>query len=157
MVARIELQFTIHEIILMLQKTQMGRRPTRAASAIAILLALVTPAAFRAQTPSTKQAEPRPGMGVSTGAARTYASRRTVGVPDPNAPVIFEDMTARTALASFKHRSGDRGNDYILEAASGGAAVLDYDNDGLPDIYLLNGSTIGAARGKAPPPRAALY
>ncbi|MCV5090839.1 VCBS repeat-containing protein, partial [Escherichia coli] len=34
---------------------------------------------------------------------------------------------------------------------------FDYDNDGLPDIYLLNGSTIDAMRGKEKPPRAALY
>jgi hypothetical protein len=95
--------------------------------------------------------------GVSTGAALTYTSRRTVGIIDPKAPIIFEDVTARTALSSFKHRSGGASKDFILEAPSGGVAIFDYDGDGRPDIYLLSGSTIGALQGKEKPPRAALY
>jgi hypothetical protein len=95
--------------------------------------------------------------GVSTGAARTYTSRRTIGITDPKAPVIFEDVTARTALANFKHRSGSPDKNYILEVTSGGVAIFDYDLDGLPDIYLLNGSTIAAMQGREKPPRAALY
>ncbi|MCA1817656.1 MAG: CRTAC1 family protein [Acidobacteria bacterium] len=114
-----------------------------------------TPAA---QSPTPTQAPTPQGMGgVSTGAARTYTSRRTVGVTDPAAPRVFEDVTARTALANFKHRSGSPAKDYIVETASGGTAVFDYDGDGRPDIYLLNGSTIAAQRGKEKPPRAALY
>jgi enediyne biosynthesis protein E4 len=43
------------------------------------------------------------------------------------------------------------------QAPSGGVAILDYDGDGRPDIYLLNGSTFDAIRGKEKPPRAALF
>ncbi len=95
--------------------------------------------------------------GVSTGAARSYATRRTVGIVDPQAPKVFEDVTERTALASFRQRSGGASKDYIVETVSGGVAVFDYDSDGRPDIYLLNGSTIAAEQGKEKPPRAALY
>jgi hypothetical protein len=42
-----------------------------------------------------------------------------------------------------------RDKNYILEAASSGVAFFDFDNDGLPDVYLLNGSTFDALRGKA--------
>jgi hypothetical protein len=111
-----------------------------------------------AQTPAQKQADTKQGMGgVSTGAARTYTSRRTINITDPKAPVVFQDVTAQTALANFKHRSGSAAKDYILEAPSGGVAVLDYDGDGLADVYLINGSTIAAMQGKEKPPRAALY
>ena len=94
---------------------------------------------------------------VSTGPAVEYKSKRTVGVTDPKAPVIFEDVTSQTSLTNFKHRSGTAAKDYIFDVPSAGVAVIDYDNDGLPDIYLLNGSTLEAESGKEKPPRAALY
>src|SRR5436305_5269294 len=122
-----------------------------------ITLMLGLPPVLMAQTPQ-KQDKPQGGMGgVTTGEARTYASRRTAGITDDKAPVVFEDVTAKTALARFKHRSGSAEKNYIIDAVSGGVAIFDYDNDGLPDIYLLNGSTFEALRGKAPAPRAALY
>lgn len=95
--------------------------------------------------------------GVSTGTAATYTSRRTVGITDPSAPVIFEDVTDKTPLAAFSHRSGEAVKDYIFDTTSGGVAIFDYDSDGRPDIYLVNGSTMAASRGKEKAPRAALY
>ena len=95
--------------------------------------------------------------GVSTGTPATYTSRRTVGITDPSAPVIFEDVTDKTTLANFRHHSGEAAKDYIFETPSGGVAIFDYDNDGRPDVYLVNGSTIAAMRGKEKAPRAALY
>src|SRR5437764_5393820 len=103
------------------------------------------------------QQQPSQDMGVSTGTSLVFATRRTVGIVDPKAPRVLEDVTARTALAQFLHRSGGPQKDYIIECVSGGVAVFDYDNDGLPDIYLLNGSTIAAEQGKEKAPRAALY
>jgi hypothetical protein len=121
------------------------------------LLALVVclPPVF-AQAPP-KKPETQQGMGVSTGTAITYSSRRTAGITDPAAPVVFEDVTGKTAMASFLSRSGNPQKDYIFETPSGGVAIFDYDGDALPDIYLLNGSTVPAMQGKEKPPRSALY
>ncbi len=113
-----------------------------------------------AQTPAPVQ-----GMGgrsassntASTGEARTYTTRRTTGIFDPKAPVVYQDMTARTALARFQHVSGSADKNYIIETTSGGVAIFDYDGDGKQDVYLLNGSTLEVLRGKGSPPRAALY
>ncbi len=118
----------------------------------------MNPVAFSVPLFSQSGSPPQQGMGgASARAARVYKSRRTVGIIDPKAPAIFEDITARTTLALFKHRSGGAAKDYILEAPSGGVAIFDYDNDGRPDVYLLNGSSFEASRGKDKPPRAALY
>jgi hypothetical protein len=122
------------------------------------MLILLVPSAFVAQTSAQQKQDPKTGMGgVSTGEARTYTSRRTVGIVEANAPVIFEDVTARTALAKFKNHSGSPDKNYIVETVSGGVAIFDYDGDGRPDIYLLNGSTLPGIQGKERPPRAALY
>nr|MDQ5838094.1 VCBS repeat-containing protein [Acidobacteriota bacterium] len=135
-------------------------RFARALALAALLSATLPPAPLSAQTngaqPSQQQ-QPSQGMGVVTGPNAVTGARRTAGIVDPKAPVVFEDVTARTALAQFKNHSGTPQKDYIVETVAGGVAVLDYDNDGLPDIYLLNGSTIAAEQGKEKPPRAALY
>jgi hypothetical protein len=73
-----------------------------------------------------------------------------------DAPVVFEDVTHQAGLDKFHHQSGDPPNTNILEVDGSGVALLDYDNDGWLDIYLLNGSTIAAYKGEKPAPHAML-
>ncbi|MDQ3585267.1 MAG: CRTAC1 family protein [Acidobacteriota bacterium] len=103
------------------------------------------------------QPTPQSMGGVTTGEARTYTTRRTVGIVDAKAPIVYEDVTAKTALTAFKHRAGTAAKDYIVDTPAGGVGIFDYDNDGRPDIYLLNGSSFAAMEGKEKAPRAALY
>lgn len=57
------------------------------------------------------------------------------------APVRFVDVV-RTAGLRFKHWNGSSPEKYVLETMGSGVAFLDYDNDGLLDIYLVNGGTV---------------
>jgi hypothetical protein len=72
------------------------------------------------------------------------------------APIVFLDVTKQAGLDKFHHRSGTAEKTTILEAPGSGVALLDYDNDGWLDIYLLNGSTVPAMKGKEAAPRAML-
>jgi hypothetical protein len=56
----------------------------------------------------------------------------------PNGGVRFTDIT-QSAGIRFRHNSGRTGKKYLPETMGSGAAFLDYDNDGWPDIILING------------------
>ncbi|MEO5857883.1 MAG: CRTAC1 family protein [Pyrinomonadaceae bacterium] len=102
-------------------------------------------------------AQTQPMGGVSTGEAKSYATKRTTGIIDEKAPRIYEDITASTAINSFRCTSGNKEKNYIIETTACTVAVFDYDNDGRPDIYLLNGSTMNIERGQEKPVKSALF
>ena len=72
-------------------------------------------------------------------------------------PIIFQDVAKEAGLTSWHHTAGTAEKRLILEAKGPGVCLLDYDNDGWLDIYLVNGSTYDALAGKATPPHAALF
>src|SRR5205807_2000183 len=74
-----------------------------------------------------------------------------------DAPFVFVDITHQAGLDNFHHRAGSPETSTILEAPGSGVALLDYDNDGWLDIYLLNGSTVAATKGAESAPRAMLF
>ncbi len=71
--------------------------------------------------------------------------------------VTLLDVTSAAGLASFRHVSGSAEKNYIIDATGSGAALVDYDNDGWLDAYLVNGSTWAALAGREPAPSAALF
>jgi hypothetical protein len=104
----------------------------------------------------------RQPTGVSTGAPHaavkdSFSRPITAGGFVDGAPVIFVDIARQAGLDKFRHRSGSPEKATILETPGSGVALLDYDNDGWLDIYLLNGSTFPALKGKEPAPRAMLF
>ena len=64
-------------------------------------------------------------------AARVYAQ--------PSGP-IFVDVAQEIGL-EFEHQNGMSGEQYLPEIMGGGGALLDYDNDGDLDLFVVQGST----------------
>jgi enediyne biosynthesis protein E4 len=71
--------------------------------------------------------------------------------------IVFEDATRAAGLSRWRHVMGTAEKKYILETDGSGVGLIDYDNDGWLDIYLVNGSTYDALSGKRTPPHAALF
>jgi enediyne biosynthesis protein E4 len=128
---------------------------TRASWFTAILSILLALQSVGAQQTS-------PQGGASTGGV--YPTRRdsqgrpiTAGGFVDGAPVLFEDGTAKAGLDRWVERSGGPSKRYIVETTSGGVALFDYDNDGWLDVYLVNGGTVEALKGKQAMPKAGLF
>src|SRR5688572_141693 len=51
----------------------------------------------------------------------------------------FLDVTARAKI-DFVHQSGASPEKYMMETFGSGVAWIDYDNDGFPDLYFINGA-----------------
>ncbi len=62
--------------------------------------------------------------------------------PGMKAPAVdFRDVAAQAGLTA-EVISGDIDQTYIVENTGTGVAIFDYDNDGLPDIFLLQGDRL---------------
>jgi hypothetical protein len=63
----------------------------------------------------------------------------TAPAPAPQPDVHYVDIT-RQAGINFVHYTGAFGKKYLPETMGAGCAFIDYDNDGNPDILLINGA-----------------
>ncbi len=68
-------------------------------------------------------------------------------------PIHFTDATASAGIR-FHHNAAKAGNKYLPETMGSGASFVDLDNDGWPDILLINGKDWKAGAHKSLP---ALY
>ena len=59
--------------------------------------------------------------------------------PGPETGIHFVDITHQ-AGTNFVHYTGAFGKKYLPETMGAGCAFIDYDNDGNPDVLLINGS-----------------
>jgi enediyne biosynthesis protein E4 len=59
--------------------------------------------------------------------------------PAARGPVEFRDVTAAAGI-KFVHNNGAYGKKYLPETLGPGVAFIDYDNDGWPDVFLVNGT-----------------
>jgi len=100
-------------------------------------------------------AGPREGPMGRMGPLVPKPAERSGPAASSEGPIRFHDVTDSSGIA-FRHTDGSSGEHYIVETITSGLATLDYDGDGLIDLYFPNGAPlVGTKIDK--PPRHALY
>lgn len=79
------------------------------------------------------------GQGVATRNVTAEARPKLSGRPWP---VAFTDEAALAGLVHPVIAGGEKSKKYILEANGSGVALIDFDNDGWLDIFVVNGSRL---------------
>ncbi|HEX4769804.1 MAG TPA: CRTAC1 family protein [Bryobacteraceae bacterium] len=89
---------------------------------------------------SVKKKITRSILGLCVAAALALPFYDYAGAPTG---VAFSDVTTAAGLSDFRNvQGGTAAKPHVLEVMGGGAAFLDFDNDGKLDILLVRGSTI---------------
>ena len=71
--------------------------------------------------------------------AAVVAATKSTSPPPDGTSITFRDVTQRAGI-QFVHNNGAFGKKYLPETLGPGVAFIDYDNDGWPDIFLVNGT-----------------
>ena len=88
-----------------------------------------TPGSFRWQAPLLALLVALPGPGQQGGA--------------------FEDVTESAGI-TWTHFNGESADRHLIETTTGGLGFLDFDNDGLPDLFLVNGGETPGGQSERP-------
>jgi len=71
-----------------------------------------------------------------------YAAQLPKNISKPIAH--FTDIAKKAGLTATEVFGGVNTKKYIIETTGTGVAIFDYDNDGWPDIFVVNGTTLDA-------------
>src|ERR1700722_4113519 len=84
--------------------------------------------------------------------AATSVAQQPKAAPVAPTPIAnFIDIAERSGLTMQEIFGGVDTKKYIIETTGTGVAIFDYDNDGWPDIFLMNGTRLEArSSGDAP-------
>jgi len=71
------------------------------------------------------------------------SSQTTPQKPSDKSPIAyFTDVAEKAGLNALNVFGGADSKKFIIESTGNGVAIFDYDNDGWPDIFLVNGTTM---------------
>ena len=71
--------------------------------------------------------------------ASLLVEKTGISAPPESSSIQFRDVTQQAGI-HFVHNNGAFGKKYLPETMGPGVAFIDYDNDGWPDIFLVNGT-----------------
>src|SRR5713101_4453527 len=80
---------------------------------------------------------------VGTLVGEQFWARALVPTSGKTVPIAeFKDIAQRAGLTAMNVFGGKDSSTFILESTGTGVAIFDFDNDGWPDIFLVNGTTL---------------
>src|SRR6266566_4245736 len=80
-------------------------------------------------------------QGVATGGTAVPARPLPPGMKAPT--VDYRDIATESGLVGVNVSGSDTSKQYIVETTGNGVAIFDFDNDGLPDLFLVNSGALG--------------
>src|SRR5438552_15010357 len=86
-------------------------------------------------------------LGVVGVGALAYRLLRPTTPPEAP-PIRFTDVTAAAGI-TFRHVNGATGKKLLPETMGSGVAVIDFDRDGRPDLFFVNGRPWPGQNGRA--------
>jgi len=96
--------------------------------------------------------QPAQAQGVATGGTAVPARPLPAGMKLPT--VEYRDIALQARVTGRNVSGSETSKQYIVETTGNGVAIFDFDNDGLPDIFLVNS---GALNKDAVQPKHFLY
>jgi len=91
------------------------------------------------------------GLVLTLGWATGLVGQTAANTSGPSA-ITFRDVTQKAGI-HFVHNNGAYGKKYLPETMGPGVAFIDYDNDGWPDIFIVNGMDWPGHGGKHSTPK----
>lgn len=79
------------------------------------------------------------------GVAGFFAVSRFLVQASETKPVTYVDVTKPSGI-DFQDHNSATADKYLIETMTGGVAIFDYDNDGWPDVFIVNGARIHAGQ-----------
>lgn len=92
------------------------------------------------------------GVGVCSAARAQAGSSPYPATAAHTGPAWFVDVAKEAGITVRNVNGSDTNKMYIVEATGSGVGILDYDNDGWPDIFLVNGEVLPEPGDKATAP-----
>jgi enediyne biosynthesis protein E4 len=114
-----------------------------------ILLAGSLPFASFGGLPSPQSDAPQSATGTKPATPPSPANGKPLA--------YFTDIAAKAGLTMHNIFGGVTTKKYIIETTGTGVAIFDFDGDGWPDIFIVNGTTLEGAPAGQPAPTNHLY
>jgi enediyne biosynthesis protein E4 len=98
------------------------------------------------------------GFGQTPKAASSSATAPYPATTEHPPPAWFVDVAAKAGITVRNVNGSAAKKQYIVESTGSGVAIIDYDSDGWPDIFLVNGSELpNAEKHSTEPPTSHLF